>query len=91
MEDEGIHFVLKATKGGGGNSLRPYSQQRPMGTNLSRCLGLFDVGQHMSTNRLLVLVPDATPHGTKTSLEKVCMLLMNVPEMRVNGAGRPQL
>ncbi len=48
---------------GGGNSLRPYSQQRPMRTNLSCCLGLTDNGQYKSTNRLLVLVPHERPHG----------------------------
>ncbi len=31
---------------GGGNSLLPFSQQRPMTTNLSCCLGLIDNGQH---------------------------------------------
>ncbi len=36
--------------GGGGNSLRPYSQQRPTRTNLSCCLGLIDNGQYKSTN-----------------------------------------
>ncbi len=33
-------------QGGGGNSLRSYSQQRPKRTNLSCCLGLIDNGQH---------------------------------------------
>ncbi len=55
---EGVRDV-----GGGGNSLRPYSQQRPMRTNLSCCLGLIDNGQYKSTNRLLVLVPHERPHG----------------------------
>ncbi len=49
-------------KDGGGNSLRPYSQQRPMRTNLALCPRLFDNGQHRSTNRLLVLVPHERPH-----------------------------
>ncbi len=41
-----FHFRI-----GAGSSLRPYSQQRPMRTNLSCCLGLIDNGQHKSTNR----------------------------------------
>ncbi len=40
---------------GGGNPLCPYSQQRPMRTDLSCCLGLIDNGQYRSTNRLLIL------------------------------------
>lgn len=61
--------------GGGGNSLRPYSQQRPMRTNLSCYMGLMNNGQHKSTNRLLVLVPHERSHGTMTILENLCMLL----------------
>ena len=49
---------------GGGNSLRPCRQQRPIRTNLSCCLGLIDNGQYKSTNRLLVLLPHERPHGT---------------------------
>ncbi len=61
--------------GGGGNSLHPYSQQRPMRTNLPCCLGLIDNGQHKSTNRLLVVVPHERPHGIMRILKILCMLL----------------
>ena len=60
---------------GGGNSLRPYSQQRPMRTNLSCCPGLIDNGQYKSTNRLLVVVPHERPHGIMRILKNLCMLL----------------
>ena len=43
--------------GGGGNLLRPYSQQRPVRTNPSCCLGLVDHGQHKSTNRHKLSLP----------------------------------
>ncbi len=43
--------------------LRPYSQQWPMRTSLSCCLGLIDHGQHESTNRILVLVRHERAHG----------------------------
>ncbi len=56
-----IQFI-QFYQGGGGNSLRPYSQQRPMRTNLSCCLGFIDNGQHKSTTRLLVLVPHERSH-----------------------------
>ncbi len=62
----GMAHFLPSYGGGGGNSLRPYSQQRPMRTNLSCCLGslgLIDNGQYKSTNRLLVVVPHDRPHG----------------------------
>ncbi len=79
-------FVLIG--GGGGNSLRPdvwimdpYSQQRPMRTNLSCCLGLIDNGQYKSTNRLLVVVP-LRPHGIMRILKNVCMLLPKALKMR---------
>ncbi len=68
--------------GGGGNSLRPYSQQRPMRTNRSRCLGLMDNGQYKSTNSLLVLVPHERPHGIMRILENLCMLLPKALKMR---------
>ncbi len=38
--------VTSLSRGGGGNSLWPYSQQRPMRPNLSCCLDLIDNGQH---------------------------------------------
>ncbi len=52
---DGLHqsgheaLVALGTGGGGGNSLPPYSQQRPMRTDLSGCLGLIDHGQYKST------------------------------------------
>ncbi len=64
--------------GGGGNSLRPYSQQRPMRTNLSCCLGLIYNGLYKSTNGLLGLVP----HGIMRILETMCMLLSKALKMR---------
>ena len=67
--------------GGGGDSLRPYSQQRPMRTNLSCCLGLIDNGQQKSTNRLLVVVPHERPHGIMRILKNLCMLLPKVLKM----------
>ncbi len=69
---------------GGGNSIRPYSQQRPMRMNLSCCLGLIDNGQHKSTNRLLFLVPHERPHGIVRSLENLCMLLPKALKMRAS-------
>ncbi len=68
--------------GGGGNSLRPYSQQRPMRTNLSYCLGLIDNGQYKSTNRLLVLVPHERPHAIMRILGNLGMLLPKALKMR---------
>ena len=68
--------------GGGGNSLRPYSQQRPMRTNLSCCLGLIDNGQYKRTNRLLVVVPHKRPHGIMRILKNLCMLLPKALKMR---------
>ncbi len=68
--------------GGGENSLRPYSQQRPMRTNLSCCPGLIDNGQYKSTNRLLVVVPHERPHGIMRILKNLCMLLPKALKMR---------
>ncbi len=78
-----IHYVHWASKAyGGGNSLRPYSQQRPMSTNLSCCLGLIDNGQYKSTNRLLVVVPHERPHGIMRIPKIICMLLPKAPKLR---------
>ncbi len=78
--------VVNFLHGGGGNSLRrrmdPYSQQRPMRTNLSCCLGLIDNGQYKSTNRLLVVVPHERPHGIMRILKTLCMLLPKALKMR---------
>ncbi len=67
--------------GGGGNSPRPYSQQRPM-TDLSCCLGFIDNGQQKSTNRLLIHVPYERCHGIMRILENLCMLLPKALKMR---------
>ncbi len=67
---------------GGGNSLRPYSQLRPMRTNLSCCLGPIDNGQHKSTNRLLIVVPHERPHVIMRILNNLCMLLPKALKMR---------
>ena len=67
---------------GGGNSLRPYSQQRPMRTNLSCRLGLIDNGQYKSTNRLPVVVPHGRPHGIMKILKNLCMLLPKALTLR---------
>ncbi len=54
--DWGMNFKLTLPKSEGENSLRPFSHQRPMMTNLSLCLGLIaNHGQHKSTNRLQIL------------------------------------
>ena len=66
----------------GGNFLCPYSQQRPMSTNLACCLGLMDNSQHKSTSRLLFLVPHERSHGTMRILENPCMLLLKALKMR---------
>ncbi len=68
--------------GGGGNSLRPYSQRRPMRTNLSCCPGLIGNGQYKSTNRLLVVVPHERSHGIMRILKNLCMLLPKALKMR---------
>ncbi len=78
----GIHVHAEGGGGGGGSSLRPYSPQRPMRTNLSCCLGLIDNGQHKSTNRLLVLVPHERFHGIMRILENLYMLLPKALKMR---------
>ncbi len=67
---------------GGGNSLRPFSQQRHMRTNLSWCPGFIDNGQQKSTNRLLLLVPNKRAHGIMRILENLCMLLPKALKMR---------
>ncbi len=64
----------RSAQGGGGNSLRPYSQQRPMKTNLSCCPSLIDNGHHKSTHILLVLEPHENPHDIMRILENLCML-----------------
>ena len=69
------NFQTFSTGGGGGNSLRPYSQQRPLRTNLAWCLGLIDNGQQKGKDRLLVLVPNERPHGIMRILENLHMLL----------------
>ncbi len=74
-----VLLKFKAKAGGGGISLRPYSQQGPMRTNLSFCLGLIDNGQYKSTNRLLVLVPH---DGIMKILENLCMSLPKALKMR---------
>ncbi len=82
-------YILQACNiggtGGGGNSLRPYSQQRPIRTNLSCCLGLIDNGQHRSTNRLLVLVPHERPHGVMRIPEKSLHAAAEGPENENEG------
>ncbi len=69
--------------GGGGNALRPYSQQTPMRTNLSCCPGLTDNGSYKSTNRLLVLVPHERPHGIMRILKNLCMLPPKALKMKM--------
>ncbi len=69
--------------GEGGDTLCAYSQQRPMGTNLSCCLGLIDKGQRKSTDRLLVLVPHERPHGIMRLLENIRMLQLRALKVRV--------
>ncbi len=71
---------------GGGNSLCPYSQQRPIVTNLSLCLGLSDNGQQKSTNRLVPLVPHGRPHGIMRFLEILCMPKLKALKMRATKA-----
>ena len=75
------HDVRKGG-GGGGNSLRPYSQQRPMRTNLSSCLGLIHNGQNHSTNRLLIFVPHEGTHGTMCLIKQLRMVRPKTTKMR---------
>ncbi len=75
--------ACEVSSGGGGSSLYPYSQQRPMRTNLSCCLGLIDNGQYKSTNKLLVVVPHEKPHGIMRILKNLCMLLPKALKMKM--------
>ena len=75
-------FCGQLIGGGGGNSLRPYSQQRPMRTNLSSCLSLIHHGQNHSTNRLLTLVPHEGTHGTMCLTKQLRMFRPKITKMR---------
>ncbi len=87
------------TRRGGGDSLHPNSQQRPMGTNLSCCLGLFGTGQSLllarsqTSGRFLVPVPHQRPHhekfaGHHENLGKPLHAVASGPE--IEGHQRPK-
>ncbi len=73
-------MVCKGTRGG--DSPRPYSQQTPIRTSPSCCLGLIGNGQHNSKNRLLSFLPHERSHGIMRIPENLCMLLPNALKMR---------
>ncbi len=54
-----------------------------MRTNLSCCLGLIGNGQHKSTTRRLVLVPQERSHGIMRILENSCWLLLKALKMKM--------
>ncbi len=76
LKEQTVSGDIACPGGGGGDSLRPYSQQRPMRPNLSCCLGLIANGQHKNPNRFLVLVPHERSHGIMRILKNICMLLL---------------
>ena len=59
-----------------------WSQDGPMRTNLSSCLGLIHNGQNHSTNRLLIFVPHEGTHGTMCLIKQLRMVRPKITKMR---------